>query len=88
MNKELLNNLYTIQDGLGNIYLANFVKTDKAVEWIAYYRVHDYGTNFETHQQLINGYDGLKVLQNNITRLRCPIVKKGRRGGCKLQHLR
>lgn len=86
MNKELLNSLYTIQDGLGNIYLASFVKTDEGVEWIAHYSVYDFGTNWETHNPLIgrfgSGFGGFKVLQNNITRLRCPKIKKGRRSGC------
>jgi hypothetical protein len=42
MNKELLNNLYTIQDGLGNIYLANFVKTDKGVDTPADLKIWKY----------------------------------------------
>lgn len=65
---------YTIQDGLGNIYLGLFLKEEN--RWYAFARVWYYGDTCEEYQF----FDGpRKVLQNHITRLRCPIDKKGRR---------
>jgi hypothetical protein len=67
---------YTIQYGLGNIYLARFLKEENY--WYACAKVWYYGDDYEEYQFFDRP---CKVLQKNITRLRCPMNKKRRRSG-------
>ena len=61
---------YTIQDGLGNIYLARFLKEEKY--WYAYAKVWRYGDTYEEYEFFDTP---CRVLHKYITIFRLPMKK-------------
>jgi len=57
-------NLYTIDDGLGNIYTAYKQFEKRSYKWAILERVHNYGSGYEQYQRLSDSINRYTLARN------------------------